>query len=93
MGGSGPASCHVEGRGAAASCCDARQRAGKEGPTSQDRANCAVCFFAVRVTPPPVYDYRLTELGLRELLPVPPPVVGESVLFAPTYYGRGPPVG
>ena len=90
MGGSGSSSCH-ESAGAGPMCCETKQHPGKGTPTQQDRERCAVCHYAMRVTPPPVYDYRLTEMGLRELLPVPPPVVAESAPLPPTYYGRGPP--
>jgi hypothetical protein len=59
---------------------------------TRTRAECAVCFFAARVTPPPVVDLRLTVLGLLEVRPVPPPAAGIDApdIILP-FHGRAPP--
>jgi hypothetical protein len=78
-----------------ASCCTghaSKSNSPEQAPSERDRAHCAVCFFAATVCVPPVHDLRLTELGLADLLPVPPPVVADSIEFRPTYLGRAPPI-
>jgi hypothetical protein len=63
----------------------------KKAPTSQDRAQCAICQLAIRITHAPVIDFRLGELGLLEVVP---PSVREAapvcmVILVP--HCRGPP--
>src|SRR3954466_8008129 len=74
-------------------CCQSHHNSSSshDAPTSKDRANCAVCFFAARLCAPPVCDLQLQPLGLIALLP--PPALQATVaadLF-PTYLSRGPP--
>jgi hypothetical protein len=42
------------------SCCQSHDGKHSQGAPSDDRAGrCAICFFAARITPPPVVDFTL----------------------------------
>ena len=71
-------------------CCPTRGDPA-DAPTEEDKANCAVCFFAARITPPPVVDFQLTMLGLREVMPLPPRAVVVTPDLPVPYDGRAPP--
>jgi hypothetical protein len=78
-------------------CCRTEEHKTREdgshkAPTPKDRAECAVCHIAARITTATTIDLRLTELGLLEVLPLPPPQLARSVEQIPTYLGRAPPV-
>jgi len=60
-------------------------------PTSKDRANCALCFFAARVTPPPVAGFDIAPPSLVHLLPIPAPEVVQLIPHPRAYHGRAPP--
>ncbi|MGH7215074.1 MAG: DUF2946 family protein [Tepidisphaeraceae bacterium] len=83
------------GRCETSKCCGTRAATGDEQrqrtPTPDERARCAVCYFAAGLSTPPVALRAPVVLGLCELLPLPPPVVVESLEFTPTYLGRAPP--
>jgi hypothetical protein len=81
---SGSSCCHTEGR-------KSSEDSSRKAPTPKDRAECAVCHIAARVTTATTIDLRLTELGLLEVLPLPPPQLADSVEQFPTYLGRAPP--
>jgi hypothetical protein len=81
---SGSSCCHTEAR-------KAPEDSSRKAPTPKDRAECAVCHIAARVTTATTIDLRLTELGLLEVLPLPPPQLADSVDQIPTYLGRAPP--
>jgi len=72
------------------SCCQTRSDPSK-APTPKDKTSCAICYVVARFTPPPVIDFRLTELGLREVVPLPPPqsIISHQAPLA--YHGRAPP--
>jgi hypothetical protein len=76
-----------------ASCCASHetQKSSKRTPTDKDRQNCAVCNFAARMSTPPVVSCVMPELGLVQLLPVPPPVTADSIAVRLPYFGRAPP--
>lgn len=82
-------------KGALPACCMARLGADSksgQAPTPQQQAHCAICFFAARVCQPVTYDFHLTELRLREVLPFPVAYDVVSTSFHATYRGRAPPV-
>ena len=87
----------VDGKHAAACCCcgGAVQRpAGGHGPAApspDDRAHCALCEFAAGLTPDVSFRVTPDELGLLDLLPLPPPAVVCSRDLTPTYLACGPP--
>lgn len=78
-----------------AKCCPPREHvAGSHSgkiPTSDQRARCAICFFAATMTPSPVVNLTPPPLELQALLPVAAPEVGTSGDLLVTYLGRAPP--
>jgi hypothetical protein len=79
-----------------AACCCCKQPAvpakNPAGPSQKDRDQCAICQFVAGLTSVPVVRLTLPELGLLDLLPVPPPAVVVSLDLFPTYQACGPPV-
>ena len=71
-------------------CCQTRSEPSK-APTPKDKASCAICYVVARFAPPPVVDFRLTELGLRDVMPLAPPQRIVSHQAPLTYDGRAPP--
>ena len=86
----------MSGRSASAAaesgCCHGKHGGDSGKPSEKDKSECAVCFFAARVTPPPVVDLNLTRLGLVEVIAAARPVVAESAQVELPYHGRAPPV-
>jgi hypothetical protein len=80
--------------GCSACCCNKPATPVKErgAPSRRDRDQCAVCQFVAGLTSVPVVRLTLPELGLLDLLPVPPPAVVVSLDLIPTYQACGPPV-
>ena len=79
---------------ACAACCASKSAKKSEVPTSpspRDQANCAICHFAMRVTPAPAISLDLPKLGLLAVLPFPAPHTVESRAVVHTYLGRAPP--
>jgi hypothetical protein len=74
-------------------CCAAHEtkQSQKQAPTEKDKQNCAVCNFAARMSVPPAICVVMPELGLLQLLPIPPPVVAISADRSLPYLSRGPP--
>jgi hypothetical protein len=76
-------------------CCAAPQAQhtpNDNPPPAKNRAgNCAVCFFAARLSLPTVVDLTPAPLGLAEVRPVPQPDTAVSVEFPAVYQGRAPP--
>ena len=60
-------------------------------PSQRDREQCAVCQFVAGLTTAPVVRLTLPEMGLLDLLPVPPPAAVASLQLVPTYLACGPP--
>jgi hypothetical protein len=60
-------------------------------PTPKQKASCALCAFAARVTPPPPITVAPAHTGSSIPLPLPRPDVPVSLELIPTYYGNGPP--
>lgn len=78
--------------GAGRSCCGgAGERETRKSPTPEQRARCAVCVFAARVTPPPVIDLVPPLLELVRARPVEAPRAIESAELRLAYHGRAPP--
>jgi hypothetical protein len=71
-------------------CCRKGEGPAKS-PTDKDRAECAICFLAARITPPAVVDLRLTSLGLLEVMPPVAPAAVITPDLPLTYHGRAPP--
>ena len=55
-------------------------------------ANCAICFFAARLTLPPAIDLTPAPLTLLEIRNFPRAQALISLDPIPTYLGRGPPL-
>ena len=87
-----PASCHTNAPGG---CCPGRaETQSSDDPTPGDgrAANCAVCFYAVRLTIPPAIDLTPAPLELLEIRDLPRI---ERLIQADrltTYLGRAPPL-
>ena len=73
-------------------CCRSHSNGQQPAAPPKDPANhCLICYFAARLTPPPVIHFTPPPLRFVEKLPppvsrtiaVPPPL--------PTYHGRAPP--
>jgi hypothetical protein len=75
-------------------CCCATETpaSGPAVPSQRDREHCALCQFMAGLTSVPLIRLTLPELGLLELLPVPPPHSIVSLQLIPTYLACGPPV-
>ena len=54
-------------------CCAPKHQDGK--PTPEQKSRCAVCYFAMGLSVPPVVDCRLLEAGFAQLVSPPRPVV------------------
>jgi hypothetical protein len=76
----------AEGR----ACCS-HKATPKDKPTPEQRSRCAVCYFAMGLSPCAVLDCGLRPLGLLEILPVAVPTGSPSNDFPLTYYACGPP--
>ncbi|WP_428938727.1 DUF2946 family protein [Fontivita pretiosa] len=83
----------ASGRVACSGCCGGggSDSSPTDKPTPRDRARCAICFFAARLTAPPVVDLRPPPLELTALVPIPRPVAFESLQLIPAYDSRAPP--
>jgi hypothetical protein len=74
------------------SCCPTAPAGKQDQPTERDKQNCAVCFFAARVTPAPAPDIYLPRLGYVETLEIPRPEKAMIAALPASYHGRAPPV-
>lgn len=75
-------------------CCDMPGPSGKSNQSNDKRdpaQHCLICYFAARVTAPPVVDFTLPPLQLLEQLPPPLPAQVTSYTTIATYDGRAPP--
>jgi hypothetical protein len=73
------------------SCCASRTPTGAKAPTPEQRKHCAICFFAIKLCTPPVFDVRLEPLCPVEMLPVPAARSFCSLHASMPYFERGPP--
>jgi len=64
----------------------------RPAPPGDPAAHCAICYFAARLSPPPVVDFTPPKPQLLCAAPVPAPRPRPQVPFLPTYDGRGPPI-
>ena len=60
-------------------------------PSPRDRDNCAVCHFAVGLTPVLFFRTTVAALGLLGRRPPEPPRAAVSLDPIPTYFACGPP--
>jgi hypothetical protein len=81
---------HVAGSAVKHHCSASRRQPSSE-PTQKQKANCAICAFAARITPPPPILTAPAHAGSSLSLDVPGPGVVVSPRLIPTYYGNGPP--
>ena len=74
-------------------CCPEASGSTKSTPSKpvDPAAHCAICYFAARLSPPPVIDFTPPRPQVVGLAQVPPPIARPSVPFLPTYDGRAPP--
>jgi hypothetical protein len=72
-------------------CCPPRQQPPQDRPTSKQKANCALCAFAARVTPPPPITAAPVPSPCSVALAESPAQVVASLDCLPTYYANGPP--
>jgi hypothetical protein len=78
---------------AACCCCGGKPAGGDPAvPSQRDRDHCALCQFAGVLTPDPVVQLVIAELGLLDVLPTPAPAVAESRDLVTTYLACGPPL-
>lgn len=76
------------------SCCATSKPDSSQDKSPSDgnrAARCAVCFFALRVTPPPVVDLRPPAMALLEIEAPPAHATFVSYEHRLTYLGRAPP--
>ncbi len=76
-------------------CCPADGKVARSPdgqPTPEQQKNCAVCYYAVGLTPPPVLDLYVPDLGLLKILPTLPAPIHAEQQHILTYYACGPPV-
>ncbi len=75
------------------SCCTSKPDSSNDQSQSDENraARCAVCFFAMRVTPPPVVDLRPPAMALLDIEAPPSPAAFTSYQHRLTYLGRAPP--
>ncbi len=75
------------------SCCTPNPETSQDESQSDENraARCAVCFFAMRVTPPPVVDLRPPAMALLGIDAPPSPATFVSHEHRLTYLGRAPP--
>lgn len=75
-------------------CCSTEPvPAGDPKPGDGRAGNCAICYFAARLTLPPVIDLVPAPVALLEIREVPRTESLVSLEPAPAYLGRAPPVG
>ncbi len=76
-------------------CCGDRADLSKSDshgtPSKHDKEECAICHFAARVLPTPVFKFVLPELGLLETRPLARPAIPVPADVVRTYQPRGPP--
>jgi hypothetical protein len=80
---------------ASESCCGSDQaspRSTDDEPTREQKKNCAVCYYAVGLTPPPVLELYVPDLGLLQILPLLPAPMHAEQEHLLTYYACGPPI-
>jgi hypothetical protein len=84
---------HAVAVAVAGRCCSTSPapRQHQNHPTPKQKANCAICAFAARVTPPPPVTLVPSYAGCAIALPTPAPRIVVSLERIPTYYGNGPP--
>jgi hypothetical protein len=87
---SGCPSCHTDHAPVERSCCNSSDK-GKTPVKGDPAAHCAICFFAARVSSPPVIDFTHPPLRLTARIDVPGPVVIHVPQFIATYDACGPP--
>jgi hypothetical protein len=80
---------------ATSACCAQRSAArpadGNDQPTPDQRARCAICYFALGLSTPPPIDWEPAPLAALKTLPVPATASIDSLSFRHTYFGRAPP--
>lgn len=77
------------------SCCSVKKTSApnkKSEPTDKQKRNCAVCAYALGLTPPPVHDFTPPALKLIDILPLPRAIVLAEQAHRLTYYACGPPI-
>jgi hypothetical protein len=74
-------------------CCSASPAShqARHDPTPRQKANCAICAFAARITPPPPISVIPQHAGPAIALTPPLRQAAVSLELIPTYYGNGPP--
>lgn len=78
--------------GSESHCCQSDRSSEDHGkPSDEDRASCAVCFFAARMTVPDVVDLTPPPLGLVETVTVGVEQSVDDLPYLATYDGRAPP--
>lgn len=76
------------------SCCSVRKSSNPDKPsepTDQQKRTCAVCAYALGLTPPPVHDFTPPALKLLDILPLARAIVLAEQAHRLTYYACGPP--
>ncbi len=84
----------LPGSGCACAACGTGEHAPAKAPAPRGDAatHCAICHFAARVTPPPIYDFTPPRLGLAAILDVPAPAIFKCISIPACYDGRAPPL-
>jgi hypothetical protein len=75
-------------------CCPAgaeQRRQDSHPPKGDPARHCSICYFAARVTPPPVIDLTPPPIRFAHAAPVPVTDIRKSIAAVMTYDGRAPP--
>ncbi len=72
-------------------CSTGTGRSSSHTPVRDPASHCAICYFAARLTLPPVVDFTPPRLGLAEILDPPAPQIVDSLRVVLPFDGRAPP--
>lgn len=87
--------CELASIESASHCCPRPNPSGpadrSKSPTPAQKQQCAVCFYAARIAPPPPVDLAPAPLELLYVRPALAPRTADATPFPPAYHGRAPP--
>jgi hypothetical protein len=74
------------------SCCSAEHPdKSHPAPVRDPASHCAICYFAARLSLPPVIDFTPPRLGIAEILDPPAPMSAPSIRVPLLLRDRAPP--
>jgi len=85
------AACESCGQAQRECCSSSRADPSHRAPVRDPASHCAICFFAVRISLPPVIDFTPPRLGLAEILDPPAPRAAVTIRIPLALRDRAPP--